>query len=149
MQVVKRMFYKYKVNPDMFIFAVTESVLGYDEPIVFETLAECRRAGIKIAIDNFGSEFSSLTRLDGFDFDIVKIDRLFVEKVHINSKSCEILKSMLQVANSLDLMVIADGVDSAAQKEKLENLGCTYMQGAELGGKNLFKIEMFAEVETT
>lgn len=149
MQFVKRMIYKYKVNPDMFIFAVTESVLGYGEPVVFETLTECRKAGIKIALDNFGSEFSSLTRLDGFDFDIVKIDRLFVEKVHINSKSCEILKSMLQVANSLDLMVIADGVDSDAQKEKLLSLGCTYMQGIEFGGKGLLKIEMLAEVEAT
>lgn len=149
MQFVKRMIYKYKINPDMFIFAVTESVLGYGEPVVFETLAECRKAGIKIALDNFGSEFSSLTRLDGFDFDIVKIDRLFVEKVHVNSKSCEILKSMLQVANSLDLMVIADGVDSAAQKEKLTSLGCTYMQGIEFGGKSLFRVEMLAEVEKT
>lgn len=147
-QYFKRMIYKYKVNPEMFIIAVTETVLGYGEPVVCETLTELRRMGMKIAIDNFGSEFSSLTRLDDFDFDIVKIDRLFVEKVHLNNKSYEIVRSVIQIADSLGLTVIADGVDSLAQKEALTELGCKYMQGLEVSEKGLLKIEMLTEVET-
>jgi len=147
-QYVKRMIYKYKVNPEMFIIAVTETVLGYGEPAVCETLTELRRMGMRIAIDNFGSEFSSLTRLDDFDFDIVKIDRLFIEKVHLNNKSYEIVRSVIQFADSLGLTVIADGVDSLAQKEALTELGCKYMQGVEVSKKGLLKIEMLTEVET-
>lgn len=146
-QYVKRMIYKYKINPEMLIFAVTESVLGYGEDTVFESLSEFKRAGIKIAIDNFGSEFSSLSRLDSFDFDIVKIDRQFIEKIHTHNKACEIVKSMIQVANSLGLVAVADGVDSEVQKNVLQEIGCRYMQGLYFGRRDLLKIDMVSERE--
>ncbi len=147
-QYVRRMMNKYKINPENFIFAVTETVLGYGDPTVVESLQEFKRAGIKIAIDNFGSEFSSLSRLDSFDFDILIIDRQFIEQIHLNKKAYELVKGMLSIAESLELDVVADGVDSAAQKEVLSELGCRYMQGAYFGGRHLLEIEFMSEGET-
>jgi len=147
-QYVKRIICKYKINPENLIFAVTETVLGYGDPTVLETLREFKRAGIKIAIDNFGSEFSSLSRLDGFDFDILKIDRQFIEQVHTNNKTLELVKGMLQIADSLGLVVVADGVDTEAQKDVLAEHSCRYMQGAYFGRPDLLRIEMISEGET-
>ena len=66
----------------------------------------------------------------------------------MSKKAYELVKGMISIAESLELVMIADGVDSEAQKDMLTELGCKYMQGAYFGGKNLLKIDLISEGKT-
>lgn len=108
---------------------ITESVLLHDTHRVVEILAYLRRLGVSVAIDDFGSGYSSLSYLHSLPFDCLKIDRGFVRNVLDDKKSEAVIASVLMLARSFDVPLVAEGVETAEMAEKLHEMGCDLAQG--------------------
>jgi len=116
-------------NPRNFELEITEGVLLADEAQTYETLNAVRRLGFSIALDDFGTGYSSLSYLRRFPVDKIKIDRSFVTHLGRRPESSAIIKAILDLAEALELKVIAEGVETEAQADRLTQLGCTLHQG--------------------
>jgi EAL domain-containing protein (putative c-di-GMP-specific phosphodiesterase class I) len=84
---------------------------------------------IRLEIDDFGTGYSSLSRLQHLPFDFLKIDRFFIRELSDGNGSLDIVRAIMQLARSLRLEVIAEGVESDEQLCSLRQLGCDYIQG--------------------
>jgi diguanylate cyclase (GGDEF)-like protein len=116
-------------NPKRFELEITESVLLADEDQTYETLHALRRLGFSIALDDFGTGYSSLSYLRRFPVDKIKIDRSFVAHLGKRPESGAIVKAIVDLADALDLKVIAEGVETREQVERLGQAGCHVYQG--------------------
>ncbi len=85
--------------------------------------------GTKLLVDDFGSGVSSFSTIRDYDFDILKLDMGFVQKIGLNRKNNNIIISLIELAHRLDLKVIAEGVETKEQADFLRNYGCDYFQG--------------------
>ena len=121
------------LGPDRLELEITESVLIEDAQHVLELTRRLREYGIRIALDDFGAGYSSLSYLRRFPFDTIKIDRSFVQEIVDNTTTHAIVGSLLTLGHSLGLQVIAEGVETRAQLEALQRLRCRYIQGFLLG----------------
>jgi diguanylate cyclase (GGDEF)-like protein len=111
------------------ILEVTEGVLVREVAQVAGRLQELRDLGIRIAIDDFGTGYSSLAYLRQLPADVLKIDRSFVADLDGGGAATTLVSSILELARSLGLEVVAEGVETTAQRTVLEGLHCTYAQG--------------------
>jgi EAL domain-containing protein (putative c-di-GMP-specific phosphodiesterase class I) len=84
---------------------------------------------LRIALDDFGTGYSSLTYLKRFPVDIIKIDQSFVSGVVVDTHDAAIVQSVIDLAHALGLVVVAEGVESIEQLERLRELGCDQAQG--------------------
>jgi len=84
---------------------------------------------MKIAIDNFGTGYSSLSYLQQFSFDVLKIDRSFIHNIDRNQRNSTIVKSLISMARQLNLVAIAEGVETQAELNFLRQNQCDVMQG--------------------
>ena len=112
---------------------ITESLLMGDTEEVLRALMALQALGARIAMDDFGTGFSSLSYLWRFPFDKVKIDRAFTQRLGRDGKVDLIVRSIISLAHSLAMRVNAEGVETAAQHEALRRHGCDEMQGFLLG----------------
>ena len=85
--------------------------------------------GIRIALDDFGTGYSSLSYLKHLPVSIIKIDRSFISDIRLNSNSLMIVKTIVSIAKSLGMTVIAEGVESREELHLLQELDCDYYQG--------------------
>jgi diguanylate cyclase (GGDEF)-like protein len=111
------------------ILEITESVFLKD---TFDNLATLRRLhelGVQFAMDDFGTGYSSLGYLMRFPFSKIKIDRSFIAGLPDNDESRAIVRAIADLARNLKMQVIAEGVETTAQREQVKMLGCTEMQG--------------------
>lgn len=108
---------------------ITESSVMCDEPLTGRVLAELRGLGVRIAIDDFGTGFSSMSRLKHVPVDVLKIDRAFVMDLATDVIDAQIVGGLLALAGSLGLEVVAEGVETTEQRERLLELGCGWAQG--------------------
>ncbi|MCB9958142.1 MAG: EAL domain-containing protein [Rhodospirillaceae bacterium] len=108
---------------------VTESLLMEQRASVFDLLSQIKALGVRLSIDDFGTGYSSLSRLHRFPFDILKIDRSFVADILTNRGSSVIVQSVVDLAHSLGLEVIAEGAETPADVEALKSAGCQLCQG--------------------
>ena len=108
---------------------ITEGVLLSDEPETFDTLHALRRLGFSLALDDFGTGYSSLSYLRRFPVDKIKIDRSFVSHLGKRPESTAIIKAIVDLAQALELKVIAEGVESRDQVDRLTAAGCHHFQG--------------------
>jgi EAL domain-containing protein (putative c-di-GMP-specific phosphodiesterase class I) len=88
-----------------------------------------KELGIGLCIDDFGTGYSSLSRLHEFPIDTLKIDRSFVNRLHLNSNHHDIVQMIVTLAHSLGMDVVAEGVESQVQLNKLKQLNCEFAQG--------------------
>ncbi|MDH1262378.1 EAL domain-containing protein [Pseudomonas sp. GD03944] len=112
---------------------LTESILMHDVGSALNTLSRLKRLGVCIAIDDFGTGYSSLNYLKQFPIDVLKIDRSFVDGLPQGERDGQIARAIIAMAHSLDLAVIAEGVETQAQLEFLRAHGCDEVQGYLLG----------------
>ncbi|MEZ5420540.1 MAG: EAL domain-containing protein [Vicinamibacterales bacterium] len=107
---------------------ITESVLA-DHARAVPTLRALKDAGFSILLDDFGTGYSSLTYLKALPLDALKIDRSFIRNITTDERDAAIVTAIIGVARSLSMDVVAEGVERAAQRDALLDLGCTVMQG--------------------
>jgi len=124
---------RYGVAPRRLIVEITETVVMSELEVVDEVLAELRRLGVQLSVDDFGTGFSSLTFLSRVNVDEVKVDRSFVAAMLGSPGDAAIVRAVLELGRSFGLRVVAEGVESEAQREHLISLGCISAQGFHLG----------------
>ena len=117
-----------RVPPSRLLLEVTEGVLLEDEA-VGRRLQRLRSAGVRIALDDFGTGWSSLAYLSKFPVDVLKLDRSFTAGLGQEIGSEAVAAAVVQLARALDLEVIAEGVETEAQAERLQRLGARWAQG--------------------
>ena len=116
------------VDPDLLEMEVTESALLVDEAVA-QVLRDLSGLGIRLAVDDFGTGFSSLNHLKMFPASTVKIDKSFVAGLGSDAVDEAIVAAVIGVANSLGLSTVGEGIESAAQRDRLRELGCELGQG--------------------
>ncbi|WP_247836524.1 EAL domain-containing protein [Bradyrhizobium sp. 200] len=117
------------LDPRRLELEITEAVLIADDDAALATLNQLRALGVHIALDDFGTGYSSLQYLQRFPFDKIKIDRSFVKEVTHNSSSASIIRAVVSIAADRNMITTAEGVETLQQRETVQNLGCTQMQG--------------------
>jgi EAL domain-containing protein (putative c-di-GMP-specific phosphodiesterase class I) len=127
-KVLNKAIEKYGIEPREVKLEITERVLLAGD-FVFEWIINARKKGFSVALDDFGTGFSSLSYLANLEVNNLKIDKSFVEKMIEDPKTKSIVKSVVDLSKSLGLTVIAEGVETQAEWDILENLGCDFMQG--------------------
>jgi len=115
--------------PRAFEIEITESVFLDQEGDVASKLSEIRRAGVVVALDDFGTGYSSLSYLQRFEVDVLKIDRSFIAEIDANPSSLALTEAIVAMAHRLGLAVVAEGVETPAQRRILESAGCDFAQG--------------------
>ena len=131
------------LDPSLLEFELTESMLMDDPEAAVAILTRIKRLGIRLSIDDFGTGYSSLAYLKRFPLDALKIDRTFVRDLPHDSDDAAITKAVINLAHSLNLKVVAEGVETAAQQRELERFGCDEIQGY-LTGRPLPADECYA-----
>ncbi len=117
------------VDPGALEFELTESVIISDLKNVTMILDQLKNLGIHLSIDDFGTGYSSLSNLKNFPLDRIKIDRSFVMEITRNKDDAAIVESIVRMAQTLNLGVVAEGVEEPEQVEFLRTLGCEFSQG--------------------
>jgi len=115
--------------PDRLMLEITESVLMHNTESSVRRLTELRELGVGLAIDDFGTGYSSLSYLRTFPVAELKIDRSFVETITDDAAAVPLVATIVQLARSLSLVTVAEGVETQAQLDLLRELGCDRVQG--------------------
>jgi EAL domain-containing protein (putative c-di-GMP-specific phosphodiesterase class I) len=118
-----------KISPQRVILEITESAFMQRHKKTEMLLRNLAKAGFPIAIDDFGTKYSSLGRITNLSLSYLKIDKFFVDGIGKNESDQFIIKSILELADSLGLKVIAEGVETKEQLNFLEKSNCPYIQG--------------------
>lgn len=116
-------------DPGVVTLEVTESLFIQDSARALVVLSELKRLGVTLALDDFGTGCSSLNYLQRFPVDIVKIDQAFISQVDHDRTSDLIVTAMVKLAHDLGMSVVAEGVESAEQYDRVLSLGCDAYQG--------------------
>ncbi|MBI3231399.1 MAG: EAL domain-containing protein, partial [Burkholderiales bacterium] len=111
------------------VIEITEGLLMNVEHNVTEKLLAFRDAGMQVSLDDFGTGYSSLSYLKKFDIDYLKIDKTFVSNLESDPDNLTLCESIIVMAHKLGLKVIAEGVETEAQRDLLAHAGCDYAQG--------------------
>ncbi len=126
---IKQIVRDSSVEPDALVLEITESVLMQDAEITLSQLHDIRGLGVRFAVDDFGTGYSSLSYLKTFPLDYLKIDRAFVRDLESSESDLEIVRTIIAMANNLQLRLVAEGVETPGQLRLLNAQNCTYMQG--------------------
>ncbi|MGC9962720.1 MAG: EAL domain-containing protein, partial [Acidimicrobiales bacterium] len=126
---VESVLAKVVTRPEWVILEVTESVFIQDSARALVVLRELKRLGVKLALDDFGTGYSSLGYLQRFPVDIVKVDRVFITDVDREPASGSIVRALVGLAHDLGMTVVAEGVETEEQYERVVSLGCDAYQG--------------------
>ena len=118
-----------RADPRRFELEITEGILLGDDPVTHETLAKVRQMGFSIALDVFGTGYSSLGYLQRYPIDKIKIDRSFVANLGVETEADAVIHAIVKLARALKLSVIAEGVETVEQRERLAAVGCGEAQG--------------------
>jgi diguanylate cyclase (GGDEF)-like protein len=126
---VLAMLKAYNIEPAMLTLEITESAVVTGQPIVSEVLGALRAHGVQLAVDDFGSGFSSLTFLARVQVDEVKVDSTFVAAMIESAEAAAIVRTTVDLGKRLGVRVVAEGVETPAQRSALTELGCVAAQG--------------------
>jgi EAL domain-containing protein (putative c-di-GMP-specific phosphodiesterase class I) len=117
------------LTPNSMQLEITESVLMKEPARAAAALEACRHLGISIAVDDFGTGYSSLSHLSTLPITTLKIDRTFVRSMVTNPINRRIIKTILRLADELEISVVAEGVEDRDEARDLARMGCTFGQG--------------------
>ena len=122
-----------KLEPFHLALEINETTMLNDNPAIMRTLNALKRQGVKLAIDDFGTGYSSLAHLRDFPADFLKLDGTLVRDIGLQGSDDPIVRSIIQLAHSLNMSVIAEWVTSDDQTQRLRLLGCDFVQGNRIG----------------
>jgi EAL domain-containing protein (putative c-di-GMP-specific phosphodiesterase class I) len=144
---VRETLLRYRVDPDRLDLELTESLVldNIDEAI--DKMHALKSIGVRFSMDDFGTGYSSLSYLTRLPLDQLKIDQSFVHNIGVKQSDAVIVQTIIGMANNLGMEVIAEGVETEAQREFLEKHGCPVCQGF-LFGKPVPIAEFEAELKT-
>ncbi len=118
-----------KANLALIELEITETVFAKNIEQAASLIQDLKALGLKIALDDFGTGYSSLSYIKNYPFDVLKIDQSFVRNMLDDAVDQSIIQAIVQIANSLQLRLVAEGVETLAHAEKLASMGCGIMQG--------------------
>jgi len=121
------------LDPGRLELEITEGVLINDSSRALAILRRLKSFGVRIAMDDFGTGYASLSSLQSFPFDKIKIDQTFVSGVETNPQSAEIVRAVIGLGNALNIPVIAEGVETEGERTFLRREGCDELQGFLIG----------------
>ena len=130
---VHEILYETGLPPGRLELEITETALVRDLNRALATLRRVKMLGVRVAMDDFGTGYSSLSNLRAFPFDKIKIDGSFIKSVNVNESGAAIVRSVLGLGRAMQLVVLAEGVETAAEFEFLKSENCDEMQGFLLG----------------
>ncbi len=117
------------LDPSYLELELTESILVQNVELTISKLNELKSMGVQISLDDFGTGYSSLSYLQQFPFDLLKIDRCFVQDINTNATNAALTHAIIQMAHSLNLKVIAEGVETREELAVLYENNCDNIQG--------------------
>jgi diguanylate cyclase (GGDEF)-like protein/PAS domain S-box-containing protein len=120
---------KYGLPPELLNLEITESLLLGDEGEIQADIVRLRQAGIKVSIDDFGTGYSSLSYLHRVAVDTLKLDRSFVDTISTSRQQLDLVRGIIQLADTLALEVVAEGVETVEEHHLLADAGCALGQG--------------------
>ncbi|OZM57319.1 hypothetical protein CIB95_07595 [Lottiidibacillus patelloidae] len=124
---------KYGILPEQLHFEITETSFLHLSDQIVPLLEKIKNKGIHIALDDFGTGYSSVLYLRDLPINIIKIDRVFVKELTINERDKKIIKTLIELARSLRIQVVAEGIEDEVTLHHLKSLGCHSAQGYLLG----------------
>ena len=120
---------QYRMEPAELRIELTETVIIQNMEAVSESVRQLRALGTGVALDDFGTGYAGLDYLQKLPFTCLKIDRTFVQQIHSSESSVHIIRAALELARSMGLSTIAEGIEDAATGERLAAMGCSHAQG--------------------
>jgi EAL domain-containing protein (putative c-di-GMP-specific phosphodiesterase class I) len=114
---------------DAIVVEITEGLLLDASDWTQQQLRQLREFGMRVSLDDFGTGYSSLSYLHRFDIDYVKIDKSFTANIFEGSKNLTLCKAIVSMAHELGIKVVAEGIETAAQRDLLTHIGCDFGQG--------------------
>jgi len=117
------------LSMSMLELELTESGLMFSDVVATQLLSDLREDGVRVSVDDFGTGYSSLSRLQRLPVDVLKIDKAFVEGIGAGAKQGALVRAIVMMAHSLNLTVVAEGVETEVQRAFLERHGCDLYQG--------------------
>ncbi len=120
---------EYQLPPHSVILELTEKTITKDNVASIEKMNALQHLGVRIAIDNFGTGYSSVAHLKNLPINQIKIDQLFIRDIAVDSNNNVIVETMIMIAKQLELHVVAEGVETQEQVKLLQAMGCSIYQG--------------------
>jgi EAL domain-containing protein (putative c-di-GMP-specific phosphodiesterase class I) len=120
---------KYAISPSSLKLELTETVILDNTKVTVEKMQQLKQAGVEFALDDFGTGYSSLSYLTQLPLSQLKMDQSFVRNIGIKDSDDIIVQTIIAMAKSLGIEVIAEGVETEAQRMFLDELGCPLFQG--------------------
>jgi len=117
------------VNPENLELEITETILMEQSSSIVDVLLKLKALGIHISLDDFGTGYSSLSYLQNLPIDTLKIDRSFINKLAFNREQTNIIETILMLGSNLGMDVVAEGIETVEQWEKLQKMKCSRGQG--------------------
>lgn len=126
---LKMILREYDVDPKELVIEITETVFADNIDYCIDSLFGVRELGIRMALDDFGTGYSSLAQLKRLPINYIKIDKSFIKNLSRTTEDKIIVRTIINMAHNLGLYVIAEGIETKAQRDALIELGCDYGQG--------------------
>jgi len=126
---IQELLTTWKIPRGYLVLELTENSLMINSTIIKEKMEKLKELGIKIAIDDFGTGYSNLSYLSAFPLDYLKIDKQFISNIRNNEKDRRLVIAIINIAHSLELELIAEGVEDSLDKDLLFSHGCYCIQG--------------------
>jgi len=111
------------------VLEITEGLLADDPQVIISRLQELKQLGLRIAIDDFGTGYSALSQLQRLPIDILKIDKSFIDQLHLDSQKATLVQGIINLGESMKLDVIAEGIEQSQQAERLKAMHSPQGQG--------------------
>ena len=128
-QVLTELTQKYGIEPSNLHLEITESAYAENPTQILQAVNQLRKLGFVIEMDDFGSGYSSLNMLNQMQMDILKLDMKFIQNEMAKPVSQSILSYVVSMVHGMKLSVVAEGVETREQLERLQSIGCDYVQG--------------------
>ncbi len=128
MENFRKIIKNHKFNHSHLIIEITEDSLIGDMEMAHKNILDCKDMGIRVALDDFGAGTSSISDVNNYPIDVIKVDRQFISKI-TTKRGAAVLKSLIELAHNLDMEVVCEGVETKKQLDVISELHSDYIQG--------------------